>query len=362
MNPFSYSSYIFNGNNLLRNINFLKSKLNKGVEFCAVVKADAYGVGLEKVAGFIKNDVDLFAVANLEEAIRLRKSGILNKILVLGCSDFNYICEFQKYKITPTVNSNFDLNKLSRMIKTPIEVEFGLNSGMNRFGFSKKTEILRAIALLKNNPKIRLCGVYSHLATKEDDAQFIQVQKNKFNTLCDLINIKGVKKHLSNSNGILHHPEVNYDRVRCGFALYGMDGESDNLLPVVGIESKIVFINEVKRGETIGYDRTFISPRKTRYAVIPLGYYDGINRRVSNKGRVLINGCYAPIIGRVCMDVMMVDITNIKEASVGTKVTIIGTDGNKSVTIKDYAKWSGTSCYETFLRFNRLRMREVNIY
>lgn len=362
MNPFSFNYYIFNCNNLVRNVNCLKGKLNKGVEFCAVVKADAYGVGLEKVAKCINGVVDLFAVANLEEGIRLRKAGIKNKILVLGCSNFDYISEFQKYKITPTINSIFDLNKLSRAAKSPIMVEFGLNTGMNRFGFNKKSDILAANTILKNNPQIKLCGVYSHLATKEEDRLFIEKQKEMFDSLCGAIECKNLKKHLSNSNGILNHSELNYDRVRSGFALYGMDDDSGELLPVVEILSQIVYVGKVKKGESIGYDRTFVATRLTRYGVVPLGYYDGINRRISNKGKVIINGRICPIIGRVCMDAMMVDLTDASDACIGSKVVVFGGDGNKQIRLKDHARWSGTSCYETFTRINRSRMRELNVY
>lgn len=362
MNLFSFSEYIIRKDNLINNINILKGKILPGVEFYSVVKADAYGVGAQTVAKIVEPFVDGFAVANLNEGIELRLCGITKDILVLGAINFDEIDEYSCYKIKPSVNSFFDLSKLSSDVKKPTMVEFGLNTGMNRFGFCEKSEIFDAIAILNHNSKIELVGAYSHLSTKEDDIDFIYKQKEKFDEFLSVINLPNIKFHLSNTNAILNHQDLNYDRVRCGFGQYGMDKNSFGLKPVVEIKSRVVHIEKVKKGQSVGYDRTYTSKKDTLIAVVPLGYYDGINRRVSNFGKVLINGKFASIVGRVCMDAMMVDVTNISGVSRGSKVTILGSEKDKSITISDYASWSDTSSYESFVRFNRARMKEVVCY
>lgn len=361
MNLFSFSEYIIRKDNLINNVKILKNRLNDGVEFYSVVKADGYGVGAETVSKILESLVDGFAVANLEEAISLRLAGISKEILVLGGMNFEYIDEYVHYKIKPSINNFFDLSKLSSKLKRPIKVEFGLNTGMNRFGFAEENEINGAIALLSENKNLELVGAYSHLSTKEDDIDFIYKQKQEFDKFIKLIP-KGVKFHLSNTNAILNHQDLNYDRVRSGFGQYGMDENKCGLKPVVEIKSRIVSIAKIKKGESVGYDRTYITRKPSIIAVVPLGYYDGINRRVSNFGKVIVNGEYANIVGRVCMDAMMIDVTNIVGASVGSSVTILGIDGNQSITIGDYAKWSDTSSYEALIRFNRSRMKEVICY
>lgn len=364
MGLLSFSEYRINTTNLLYNVKTIKSKLNSGVKLCAVVKADAYGVGAEKVSQIIENEVDMFAVACLEEGIKLRKSKIVKPIMVLGAVNFDALYEYYLYNLSLVVNSVFEMSKLSRETKKPITLQFGLNTGMNRYGFSAKPEIYTAIALLNSNFNLTLGGVYSHLATKENDVDFMYKQKQKFDELIDPFDCCNfITRHLSNTNATMNHNDFNYDMVRCGYALYGMDAVLyPDLKPVVEIKSKIVHIFNAKAGESVGYDRTCLLKRNSIIAVVPLGYYDGINRRISNKGKVIICGRYANIVGRVCMDAFMIDVTDVKNASINSEVTIIGEECGKKITLLDYAKWAGTSSYECLTRFNKSRMKTSIVY
>lgn len=349
---FSFSDYKINLDNLIGNINNIKLRLNDGVKFCAVVKANAYGVGADIVAPAVESDVDCFAVSNLEEGIQLRRVGIKKNIIVLGSVDFDHLNKYVENFLTPSVGGVLEMNKLSRDLKGPLQVEFALNTGMNRYGMCKKTEIRRSISIINKNKNINLFGAFSHLSTKENDVDYMYKQKYKFDALIEPIKNKNVIFHLSNTNASLYHNDFNYDMVRVGFGMYDVNGK----YPVVSIESRIVHINKIKDGESVGYDRTYRTNGSKKIAVVPLGYYDGVSRLISGKGWVIIKGEYVPIVGRVCMDCFMVDVTDVADAVVGDKVILIGEQGGRKITIKDHADIIGTSEYEVLARFNNSRM------
>lgn len=357
MDFFSKTKYIINKNNLLYNLKYIKSKLKQGVKLCAVVKADAYGLGMEKVCGIIKDEVDHFAVANLNEGIRLRHCLKDANIMVLGPINFNYLEYYCDNFLSPTVSTISDIRKLSRKLKKPIKVQFGLNTGMNRIGFLKKSDILMALDLKNKNENIEVNGVFSHFATKENDVDFMRCQKIKFDELLEFFSNEKIIRHISNSNATLNHKEFNYDMVRVGFSMYGMTNQ--NLKEVVSIETQIIHINHIKRGDSVGYDRIFVAEKNKKIAVIPIGYYDGFARGLSGRGKVLVNGEYAKVVGRVCMDMAMIDVTDIRNVRVGTKVVIIGKDRGRKITLTDHAKILKTSEYEVLARFNNSRMNVI---
>ena len=356
MGIFYFNDFIINSSNLKANIEILKTRLKPNVKVCAVVKANGYGVGIDEVVSILKGRVDAFAVANVEEGVRVRKIDKRAQIIVLGCADLEQIKMYEKYFLSPTVNTLLDARKLSSNVKKPLLVEFGLNSGMNRIGFSKKMEILESISVLNKNKKIRISGAYSHLATKQNNLEFIKKQKQKFEKLLTAFNNEEINRHIANSYASWNCPDLNYDMVRVGFFMYGMSDDYIGTHRVVEIKSRVVKLNIVKEGGAVGYDCTFKAKKDSIIAVLPIGYYDGVSRRLSNKGRVIINGEYAPIVGRICMDMMMVDVTNIKNVEVGTSVVIIGSMKEKEITIKEHADIVGTSEYEILSRFNNSRM------
>lgn len=357
MGLFSFSQYIINSKNLINNLNIIRDKLNKGVKLCAVLKADAYGVGVGNVINTLNQYSDCYAVANLEEGIELRNLGVDKEILVLSALNFDYLNLYQSYNLTPPVSSVCEMSKLSSGAKAPIKVEFALNTGMNRIGFVSNNDILKAVALKNQNGFISVFGVFSHLATKENDINFMLKQKHCFDDY--LLNFKDQKitRHIANTNATLNHCDFQYDMVRVGFGLYGMDINSHGLKPVVSVVSKIVLINCIKAGESVGYDRMYIAKNDMRVAVVPLGYYDGINRRLSGNGKVIVNGEYANIIGRICMDNFMIDITHIHSAEVGSEVVIIGCHNGKAITLKEHAQIVDTSEYDILSNLNQKRMQ-----
>lgn len=358
---FSLSSYVINKTNLINNCLTIKNRLHKSTKLCAVVKSDAYGVGANVVSGIIYPYVDEFAVANLKEGIGLRRIIKDKPIIVLAptiCARFGY---YAKYNLVMVVSKIEDAKYLALNVNVPISVELKIDSGMHRFGFCSLKELLEAESVLKTNVNINIVGVYSHLATKENDVSFMLKQKARFGSIVDeFLDETGVdaEVHISNSNAAIMHPDFNYDMVRVGFGLYGMDGKF-GLKPVVEIKTKLVNIKKIKQGESVGYNRTFIAPYDMTIGVVPLGYADGINRRLSNVGFFIIDGVRCKIIGNVCMDVCMVDLSPIKAPKLYSEAVFLGRQKNESVTLEEIAMLAGTSEYDilTGLRAKRMRRR-----
>lgn len=359
MECFSFSNFIINKKNLINNVNKVRGCLSPSVRLCAVVKANAYGVGVKQVSSVIEPLVDCFAVANLKEGIELRETGITKEIITLSPIKMEQKNIYAEYFLTPPVSTFDEVNKLSSELKLPLKVNFALNSGMNRIGFTSLGEIWASISKILSNNKIKIFGAFSHLATKENDCRFMYTQKEKFDYLLTPFDGLNIVKHLANTNATFNHFDLHYDMVRVGFGLYGMTLNEFGLKPVVSIDSRVVLISDVYAGESVGYDRTFIAPSDRKIAVVPLGYYDGINRGLSNCGKVIINGEFAPIVGRICMDSMMVDVSHIKNVEVGSKVTIIGSQENAKIDVSEHAKLVGTSEYEILSRFNSTRMNVI---
>ena len=355
----SFNDYILDIGQLHRNVNNIKSIIGCDVKFCAVVKADAYGVGMREVAEVICDHIDAFAVANIDEGIRLRSVSQDKKIIVLGVINLEQINACQYYFLSPTVSTVLEMEKLSRGVKNPLSVEFGLDTGMGRVGFSKKNEIFDAISLIKENSNLSISGVYSHLATKQNNVEFMIKQRCRFEQLLEPFDGMNITRHISNSSAAWYDDNFNYDMVRVGFGLYGMGEDYDGLKRAIEIVSRVVKINYVNAGDPVGYDCSFVAQRDSVIAVLPVGYYDGVSRRLSNRGRVLINGQTAQIVGRICMDMMMVDVTDINNVEVGSRVVIIGCDGDEEITIKEHADIVGTSEYEILSRFNNSRMNKI---
>ena len=328
---FSFSSYEIHPNAILNNIKQAKKKLNKNTKIIAMIKADAYSVGAEVVAPIINHSVDAFAVANLEEGIKLRNTGLTKEIFIMAPINIEFLSVYSYYKLTPTIASIKELNKLSNEIKVPLKVQIKVDSG------------------------------FSHLATKEADTKFIFKQQKRFNKFVSVAEgIFGdcLLYHLANTNAVFNHNGLNFNAVRMGFGLYGMDDSlSRNLKPFISITSKIVSIKNIRKNTSIGYDRTMIASRNMKIGIVPLGYVDGINRRLSNIGTVLINGQIAKIVGRVSMDSFMIDLTDVEGIKEGQKVTILGKDGSERLTLKTLADYTGCSMYELLVGFSNKRMK-----
>lgn len=342
--------------------NFLRMKrtLKDGTKMIAVVKADGYGHGAVPIAKMAEPWDFLwgFAVATAGEAAALRRAGIQKPVLILGYvfeEDFERLAA---YDIRPTVFGFDTARKLSETaLRTGsrISIHIALDTGMSRIGFPDRPEAVEEIARIAKLPGIQLEGMFTHFArADEQDKSSARDQLARYLDFVGLLQKAEISipvRHCSNSAGIMELPEANLDAVRAGISMYGiypsdeMDRKRMELLPAMELKSHIVHVKEVPAGTPVSYGGTFVTSRPTRIATIPVGYGDGYPRSLSNKGYVLIHGKRAPILGRVCMDQFMVDVTDI-EARVLDEVTLMGKDGDETLSVDTLGALSGRFPYE----------------
>ena len=341
---------------LENNFNYLKNKLQSDTKIIAVVKAFAYGHGDVAIAKKLEElGVDAFWVADFEEGVNLRKAGILKRIIVANPGAKSY-SEIVKYDLDPVIY-NFRLLEIFGENSTPISVHIKFNSGMNRYGFNLE-EIDTLTSILKEFPHLKIESICSHLAVADDKLKddFTQKQFQKFGVFCNLfskkLNVK-VERHILNTAGVLRFPGQQKEMVRIGIGLYGI-GEDKNLIAVGKLVSNIAQIRILKKGEKVGYDTSFVAKTEMKIAVVPLGYADGINRKLgSKKEKVLINNTLAPILGKISMDSFMVDISGINTKE-GGLVTVFGQENS----VAEIAKSLDTIPYEILATLNR-RIKRV---
>jgi len=361
-----------NLNNLKHNAAALQEAAPDKCELMAVVKAEAYGHGGAAVSECLNSiGVNAFAVATIEEGIYLRKRGISGDILIMGYTHPSRAKELRKYRLAQTVvdyDHALHLNEMGRGIKVHIKVD----TGMHRLGICAKD--LSQIEQVFRMKHLNVTGVYTHLCVSdsrtEDDAAFTQKQIGIFYELLEELkrqNITLPKIHVQSSYGLLNYPSLQCDYIRAGISLYGtlsrLHDETDlqlALLPVLSLKSRIALIRDIETGECVGYDRAFVSDRKTRVAVLPVGYADGIPRSLScGGGNVIIKGKLAPVIGRICMDQLMVDVTDISDASADDIATLIGKDRECEIQIADFAENANSITNEVLSRMGR---RLIGVY
>ncbi len=324
MSKIKESTLEINLNYLKDNFEFLKSKTATKTKFLAVVKAFAYGSDAETIAKHLQSlNVDYFAVAYVSEGIKLREAGIETPILVLHPQTVNFKSLIE-HCLEPNLYSFRVLNDFITLASDlklknyPIHIKF--NTGLNRLGFNPN-DVNKIIEITNKNNAISVKSIFSHLAASEDlnEKEFTKNQISSFKnikTKFDSLSIHKPFAHLCNTSGLLNYPKAHFDMVRVGIGLYGFGNSTfinKNLKPIASLKSIISQIHYIKKGETIGYNRAFIAEKNTTIAVIPLGHADGISRQYGNgKGFVFINNKKAFIIGNVCMDIIMVDVTNIE--------------------------------------------------
>lgn len=354
-----YSAYTeINLDNLVANYKIAQKKA-KGAHVLAVIKADAYNHGAVVAAKkLFSHGACHFAVANIDEGIELRENGIDGMILVLGPALPERYADAAKYDISLAVCSYEELvfaDKFTKDKNCALKIHLALNTGMNRVGLCAESDEISNVCencanIIKQNRNIITEGIFSHFCDIENtDTAFSEKQYDSFVKTVKLFEENGVNfkiRHISNSGATMNHPEFRCDLVRFGIALYGCEFSDGGVLPVLSFKTHIAQITSVKKGETVGYGRTYTAEKDMKIATITAGYADGVNRLLSNKGSVLVRGKRAPIVGRVCMDMTMIDITDIPDASVFDDVTIIGRDGNESITAEEHASICGTISYE----------------
>lgn len=310
------------GNALLHNLNYFKQKLQPGTKIMVVVKAFGYGSDAIQVARFLENKVDYYTVAYSSEGIALREAGVKTPILVLH-PQLQNLKAIVDYRLEPNLynfkifNAFLKLADEAPLMNYPIHLKF--NTGLNRLGFWH-TDVPKILSDLKKTNHVKVTSLFSHLAASEDleEEEFTNNQINNFAHI-----VQQIYKHLDyepmlhilNTSGIVNYPKAQFDIVRLGIGLYGFgnsDKETSQLKNTHNLKSIISQIHLIKPGETVGYNRAFVAKRPSKTATIPIGHADGISRKLGNKkGYVLINNEKAKIIGNVCMDMIMVDITNI---------------------------------------------------
>ncbi len=350
---------------IAHNLTELKKKIKKGVLSLAIVKADAYGHGAVGVAKAIQDEVDYFGIAELGEAVELREAGVKKPILVLSYTSPYQYESLVKYELTQTI-FNYDdavaLSKAAVKLNKIARAHIAVDTGMSRIGFFCNAESVETVKRINDLPNIYIEGIFSHYACADCvERETTNKQTQVFKDFIAQLESRGMYipiKHLCNSAGILSVDEQ-FDMVRLGIVMYGLypdecvnDG-SINLKPAMKIVSHVSHVKEVPAGSGVSYGHTYFTDRPTRIATVCIGYADGYSRSLSNKGRVLINGKYAPVIGRVCMDQLMVDVTALNDVSVGDAVVLLGTDGENSITAEDIAELTDTINYEVVCQFQK---------
>ena len=345
LNMVNFNKFIINKKILNHNIKTIKKYLNKNVKLCACVKANAYGLGMNSVAEIIDSQVDAFAVSNIFEAINLRKI-TKRDIYILGVVDKK---DYDLCSQNSFIVSIGSIDQLKAKNEHCVDVSLAINSGMNRYGFNDVNEFEKAIDTINKTSKFRIKSLFSHFAYSkskiQNEKQFIIFVNFKRKVHGDCI------FHISASSAIMLK-EYNEDMVRCGFALYAETelGTKD----VVSIFSKIVHINHCKKGEFVGYEGKYIAKKDMDIGVVSLGYADGIDRRLSGF-YVLVNGHKCNIVGNICMDCFMVDITDV-DVKLFDEVVILGRQAEEEITINHIANYINASPYEFLSRLNYSRM------
>ncbi len=345
------------------NIAELKKNLYKNTLLMAVVKANAYGHGmLEMAHAVLANGADWLGIATPEEGMFLRENGIVSPILVLGAANGEELDLCVKYDLHQTVFNNdqiLELNNIAKKYGKIAFVHIKINSGMNRIGISDKEKLNSLLLCLKECNGVVADGIFTHFATAdEEDLSRTYAQISLFDDMvrvarqkCDTIKYV----HACNTAGIMRGLGNAYNMVRLGVGLYGyypsgyVKSEcSFNIEPVAEFITNISAINDISKDDAVSYGATFVANNNMRIATLPVGYADGYNRLLSNKGYVIINGKIARILGKICMDQMMVDVTDIPDAEIGTKVILMGKDtySGVSITADDLANMCMTIPYE----------------
>ncbi len=358
---------------LLSNISEIRKNLSRDKKFIAVVKSNAYGHGLLEIASIIQNKVDYLASYHFEDLLLLRKKRINSQLLCLGRIFPNQVKLAIKNKIKVTV-STFDILQAAKRIriKEKLKIHICIDSGLGRDGFLE-SDLPEVIELLKDKnlqKNVEVVGLYAHFASS-DLIKFDSYTKSQIEILTlwqEALNDIGLKPfiHASASAATLRKKALNFDAVRVGLAIYGFWPSNDvkkqasaKLKPVLSWKAKIVELKEMKKGSAISYNCTHILKRDSKIAVLPIGYFDGIPRISSDKSFVLVNGKKVPQVGRVTMNLIMIDVTDIKSVKQGDEVTIIGCDKKSTITVDDWAAWSQTSNYEISVRLSSFLSRQV---
>lgn len=340
---------------LEHNVNELKRTIPKDGELMPVVKANAYGHGaVEIIRKLSSMGISNYCVACLSEGIELRQAGIAGDILILGYTAPEEFELLGHYNLTQTI-VDAEYGQMLARSGIKLKTQLAVDTGMHRLGISYDDN--KGILSAFQYGNLTVCGIYSHLCAADSNAgeyrAFTLLQINRFNMVLQWIKeagCSGIKAHLQSSYGMLNYPGQPYPFARPGIALYGVLSSSEDtygadvrLEPVLSLKSRIESMRQLEKGELAGYGLAYTADRRMRLAAVSIGYADGIPRNLScGEGKVLLGGKKVPIIGRICMDQLMIDVTEVTSAKAGDEVILIGKSGDQEITAADMAGWAGT--------------------
>ena len=352
---------------LRHNVAQIRASLPEKTKLLAVVKADAYGHGIVHVArNALKAGAEWLAVARTDEGAVLRRAGINEPILVLGAASGMEIGDGVRYGLTMAVTDPRMIHAVQRWAaKEGREgfIHMKLDTGMGRIGVRNPAEVQAMLDALEACPQVRLTGVFTHFADADgDDEAYTRMQLDRFNELTKLLPA-GIARHCANSAAIHRYPEAAMDMVRAGISMYGYPPVQTDieLRPVMDWRTAVTYVKEVQPGDKVSYGCTFTADKPMTLATVACGYGDGYHRCGSGKTQVIIHGQRCPVVGRICMDQMMVDVTGIEDVEPGDEAILIGASGDASITADDLGAWSGTISYEVLLAATeRVHRRWIN--
>lgn len=363
--------------NLDFNIKQIREKVGPGKKITGIIKADGYGHGAVKVATVLRaNGVDSFGVATLSEAVRLRKAGfVLEEILVLGLTPDPYVDTIVEHRLTPVVYGFKNAQAISREAeKSDIIIKgfIATDTGMGRIGYNPEdAAAIEDIKAISELPNFKIQGLFSHFATADsEDKTYSAVQEQRFMVFHKKLLKEGIEipcRTFANSAAIMEIASSHYEMVRPGIILYGcypseeVDKNQLALKPVMSVKANIVQLKKISAGTSVSYGRKYTATKDSLIATIPLGYADGFPRPYSSRGKVIVNGVFAPIAGNICMDQCMIDVTNVPYVRLGDEVTIMGKDGIYEILADDIATATGTINYEIVCAFGQ-RLPKVYVY
>lgn len=358
---------------LRKNITNLKKCVAGSADFMAVIKADGYGHGVKEVARVLEEEgINRFAVVMVEEGIELRDYGYKQPILILGHTPQEDYEDVIKYRLIPTIYSfeqALKLNEVARKHEKVVTIHIKVDTGMGRLGFIPGEKAIEEIINITKLGNIKIEGIFSHLSTADRvDNEYVRKQYGKFNSILKDLERNNVFipiRHLANSGATINYPEMHFDMVRPGTSLYGLypgpetaANTDTKLYPVMEAKAELIHIKKVPANTSISYSRTFITSRESIIGVVPMGYVDGVFRMLANKGEVLVRGRRCPIVGNICMDHFMVDLTDLEEVKIRDEVVFFGKQGEERITADEVGERVGTISIEVVTRMGKRMPRK----
>ena len=363
--------------NLDYNIKNIKEKVGPGKKITGIIKADGYGHGAVKMATVLRaNGIDSFGVATLSEAVRLREAGfLLEEILVLGLTPEPYVDVIVEHRLSPVVCDYKNAEAISKAAQKAgiiIKGYIAADTGMGRIGYNPEDPAsIDDVKMIQTLPNFQINGLFSHFSTADAaDKTYSAVQEQRYSVFYKRLTDAGVDiphRTLSNSAAVMEIASAHYDMVRPGIILYGcypsdeVDKNQLSIRPAMSVKANIVQLKKVPAGTSVSSGRKYTATKDSLIATIPIGYADGFPRPYSSKGKVIVNGVYAPIAGNICMDQCMIDVTHVPYVKLGDEVTIMGSDGICEILADDIAEATGTINYEIVCAFGQ-RLPKVYVY